>query len=78
MGESAPPFATRPHRVVRLKSLSVTGAFSCRCWTTAVPLFNPADINRRDDDIVDGRVAPALVAIREEIDIDVALAHWAR
>ena len=49
--------------------------FGYRCCRMAVPLFNPDNFNRRDDDIFDGRVALALVAIPEELDVDVALDH---
>jgi hypothetical protein len=36
-------------------------------------LFNPQNFNRRDADIFSGRSAIALLAIPEEIDVDVAL-----
>jgi len=37
------------------------------------PLYNPQNFNRREGDIFDGRVARALLAIPEEIDVDVEL-----
>ena len=36
-------------------------------------LFNPENFNRRDTDIFAGRTALALLAIPEEIDVDIAL-----
>ena len=36
-------------------------------------LFNPENFNRRETDIFDGGTALALLAIPEEIDVDVAL-----
>jgi hypothetical protein len=48
-------------------------AFSYRCWWLATALFNAANFNRRDADIFAGRKALALLAIPEEIDVDVAL-----
>ena len=38
-----------------------------RVWRTATPLFDPRNFNRRDDGIVAGDVAVALLAIPEEI-----------
>ena len=48
-------------------------AFSYRCWRMETALFNPDNFNRRDTDIFSGRTALALLAIPEEIDVDVAL-----
>jgi precorrin-6B methylase 2 len=48
-------------------------AFSYRCWRMETALFNPQNFNRRDADIFSGRTALALLAIPEEIDVDVAL-----
>ena len=48
-------------------------AFSYRCWRLETALFNAANFNRRDADIFAGRRALALLAIPEEIDVDVAL-----
>jgi len=47
--------------------------FSYRCWRMETALFNPQNFNRRETDIFDGRTALALLAIPEEIDVDVAL-----
>jgi len=44
-----------------------------RCWRTETALFNPDNFNRRDTDIFSGRSALALLAIPEEIDVDIAL-----
>jgi hypothetical protein len=47
--------------------------FGYRCWRVATPLFNPDNFNRRDDDIFPGRSAWALLAVPEEIEVDVPL-----
>ena len=47
--------------------------FSYRCWRMDIALFNPQNFNRRDTDIFCGRRALALLAIPEEIEVDVAL-----
>lgn len=51
----------------RLKELSY------RCWQQTAPLFNPDNFNRRAGDIFAGRAALALLAIPEEVEIDIAL-----
>jgi FkbM family methyltransferase len=48
-------------------------AFSYRCWRMETALFNPDNFNRRDTDIFSGRTTLALLAIPEEIDVDIAL-----
>ena len=48
-------------------------AFSYRCWRVETGLFNRHNFNRRHDDIFAGRAALALLAIPEEIEVDVAL-----
>ena len=48
-------------------------ALSYRCWRMETKLFNPHNFNRRDTDIFADRSALALLAIPEEIDVDVAL-----
>jgi FkbM family methyltransferase len=48
-------------------------AFSYRCWRMETALFNPDNFNRRDTDIFAGRTTLALLAIPEEIDVDIAL-----
>jgi tetratricopeptide (TPR) repeat protein len=48
-------------------------AYSYRCWRLETGLFNAANFNRRDTDIFAGRKALALLAIPEEIDVDMAL-----
>jgi hypothetical protein len=53
--------------------VSRTQAFSYRCWRMETALFNSQNFNRRDADIFSGRTALALLAIPEEIDVDVAL-----
>ena len=47
--------------------------FSYRCWRMETALFNPENFNRRDTDLFSGRTSLALLAIPEEIDVDVVL-----
>jgi precorrin-6B methylase 2 len=47
--------------------------FSYRCWRMETALFNPQNFNRREADIFSGRTALALLAIPEEIEVDIAL-----
>lgn len=47
--------------------------FGYRCWRMETALFNPDNFNRRDADIFSGRTALALLAIPEEIEVDVTL-----
>ena len=47
--------------------------FSYRCWRMETALFNPQNFNRRETDIFGGAKALALLAIPEEIDVDIAL-----
>jgi hypothetical protein len=47
--------------------------YSYRCWRMEVPLFNPDNFNRRDNDLFAGRTALALLAIPEEVDVDIVL-----
>jgi precorrin-6B methylase 2 len=47
--------------------------YSYRCWRMEVPLFNHDNFNRRDNDLFAGRTALALLAIPEEVDVDVTL-----
>jgi hypothetical protein len=57
-------------------SLSLAGRlklFGYQCWRTSNPLFNPDNFYRHDQDVFSGRVADAILAIPEEIDVDVAL-----
>ena len=48
--------------------------FGYRCWKIETPLFNPANFNRRENDIFAGAATSALLAIPEEIDADLPLA----
>jgi hypothetical protein len=57
-------------------SLTLAGRlklFGYQCWRTSNPLFNPDNFYRHDQDVFSGRAAPAILAIPEEIDVDVAL-----
>jgi tetratricopeptide (TPR) repeat protein len=47
--------------------------FSYRCWRMETALFNAENFNRREADIFSGRTALALLAIPEEIEVDIAL-----
>jgi FkbM family methyltransferase len=47
--------------------------FSYHCWRVDTPLFNADNYNARDTDIFDGHSVSALLAIPEEIEVDVAL-----
>jgi precorrin-6B methylase 2 len=47
--------------------------FSYRCWRVETALFNPQNFNRRDADIFSGHTELALLAIPEEIEIDISL-----
>jgi len=50
---------------VEAQARRVIGA-GYRCWCVEMPLFNPANFNRRDDDIFGGRQSIALLAVAEE------------
>jgi tetratricopeptide (TPR) repeat protein len=47
--------------------------FGYQCWRASNPLFNPDNFYRHDQDVFSGRAAHAILAIPEEIDVDVAL-----
>lgn len=47
--------------------------FGYRRWRMETPLFNPDNFNLRDRDIFSGRTALAVLAIPEEIDVDIPL-----
>jgi tetratricopeptide (TPR) repeat protein len=47
--------------------------FSYRCWSMHTGLFDPNNFNLRDNDIFNGRVALALLAIPEEVPVEVDL-----
>jgi tRNA A58 N-methylase Trm61 len=47
--------------------------FGYRCWRMETALFNPQNFNRRETDIFGGAKALALLAIPEEIDVDITL-----
>ena len=47
--------------------------FGYRCWTYAVPLYNPDNFNRRDDDRTQGGYAYGIVGIPEEHDVAVQI-----
>jgi len=47
--------------------------FGYRSWQMSTPLFNKANFYRHDEDVFSGREAYAVLAIPEEIEVDVAL-----
>ena len=47
--------------------------YGYRCWRKETPLFNPGNFNRRPDDIFLGATAVSLLAIPEEIEVDIPL-----
>jgi hypothetical protein len=47
--------------------------FGYRCWRMATPLYNPDNFNRREADIFSGQIAWSVLAIPEEIEVDLAL-----
>jgi precorrin-6B methylase 2 len=49
--------------------------YGYRCWRIETPLFDPANFNRRDDDIFDGAKRVAVVAVPEEVETDAPNAH---
>jgi tetratricopeptide (TPR) repeat protein len=46
---------------------------SYRCWRMETPFFNPENFNGRQDDLFSGSRALALLAIPEEIEVDIVL-----
>jgi len=48
---------------------------SYRSWRMEIPLFNPDNFNLRSDDVLSGRSAFALLAVPEEIDMDIVLPY---
>jgi FkbM family methyltransferase len=54
---------------------SFTGAFSYRRWRMETPLFNPNNFNCVARNIFDGRVSIAILAIPEEMDVDIPAGH---
>ncbi|MFO1316714.1 MAG: tetratricopeptide repeat-containing glycosyltransferase family protein [Burkholderiales bacterium] len=49
------------------------GGFGYRCWRHSAALDAPENFNRRSGDLFEGRMALALLAIPEELDVDVVL-----
>lgn len=79
-GASDTLWQRRPRVFIRVGSdaalaqaAAAIGKFGYRCWRVDTPWFNPGNFNRRLDDIFDGRKALAMLAIPEEIDIDIPL-----
>ena len=66
-------FLAAPDELALTALASRAKELSYRCWRMDSALFNPQNFNQRDTDIFSGRTASALLAIPEEIDVDVAL-----
>jgi hypothetical protein len=49
--------------------------YGYRCWRMATPLYSADNFNRREADIFAGRIAWSVLAIPEEIEVDLALDH---
>jgi len=47
--------------------------FSYRCWEVITPLFSQGNYNRRSEDVFEGEVASALLAVPEEAEVHDAL-----
>jgi hypothetical protein len=46
-------------------------AFGYRCWRLETPLFSPDNFNRRPENVFGNRSVPAMLAIPEELDVQV-------
>ena len=46
---------------------------SYRTWRHTIPLFNPRNFNLRTENIFEGKVAHALFAVPEEVEMDIAI-----
>jgi hypothetical protein len=47
--------------------------YGYRCWRMATPLYSADNFNRREADIFAGRIAWSVLAIPEEIEVDLLL-----
>jgi FkbM family methyltransferase len=52
---------------------SQASEFGYACWRSEMPLFNPRNFNHRDVDLFEGRMALALIALPEEIGLEIQL-----
>lgn len=66
-------FTSAAHEAVLLEMASELRAFSYRTWKISTPLFSPVNFNGRGDDIFFGEAALALLAIPEEIVMDIVI-----
>ena len=66
-------FLTAPTEAVVTEIADRVKECGYRCWRMATPLFNPENFNRREADIFSGRIALSVLAIPEEVEVDVAL-----
>jgi hypothetical protein len=59
---------------MHVKQLAITVKdYGYRCWENDTPLYNPENFNRRESSIFGSQFVPMLLAIPEEIDIDIDL-----
>jgi hypothetical protein len=66
-------FLAAPNADALSEMATVVRACSYRTWKMETPLFSPVNFNVRDDDIFDGRSALALLAVPEEIEMDIVI-----
>ena len=66
-------FSAVPDELALTEFASRVTVFSYRCWRMETPLFNPENFNHRKENIFSARTALALLAIPEEIEVDILL-----
>ncbi|HSS71595.1 MAG TPA: tetratricopeptide repeat protein [Casimicrobiaceae bacterium] len=66
-------FLAAAHDKALNASKNQAGDFAYRCWRMETALFNRSNFNYREEDIFGGRKALALVALPEEMEVDMAL-----
>jgi tetratricopeptide (TPR) repeat protein len=66
-------FLAAPNAGVLRGMATVVRACSYRTWKIETALFNPVNFNVRNDDIFCGRTALALLAVPEEIEMDIVV-----
>jgi FkbM family methyltransferase len=78
-GGAATLWRLRPGLLVSVSDRTAFGGvadrlqeFGYRCWRVETPCFNPENFNRRDHDMFSGATALALLAIPEEVQLNVA------
>jgi len=73
---------TRPRLFIAALDEAATAAigvrvrdFGYQCWRLETPYFNPDNFNRREADIFSGRIAVGVIAVPEEIELEIAFDH---